>query len=553
MTESANLTSLTPNCIIDSTGALWGLVASGSKGYQVTHNGNIQTSTSNVVFLLYDNHLVYQQNTIGSWYVYQGTSWVATTDPRIAPAPTITGVTLSNATFTGSAPSATVVGTVAVTMSSGAFTGSLSVTGANASSFMMSGNNLETMGVVPAGSYSINIVATQSGATGSPFTVAETLTGTPVVVAPSITGITLSNSSFAGGAASGTVVGTVAVAMSSGTFTGSLSLTGANASSFQLVGNSLETNGVVAAGSYVVDVVATEASATGSPFTQAFSITATGSTGSWWTTPPPQAAAAGFNTLKFSDDFTSASTITMTNSETQRNFNWYPASWGGNMTSANIQVNPTWHAGDSNMTAQGVSSAGPDASPNGGIVRLQGGASNATIISVDGWMQTMPTSGLFQHYYTECYIQYQPSNITTNSQTVGWPGWWSWSMENMRGLGFGGSPFSGGYTEIDFWEYANFTNGHWGGAALHGSMSGGTGTGGVVIDSNWHTIGCLWTPTAVTFWYDNVQMGGSFTPSATLQNNHQFIMLGSGVIVTPQNSTQPCPIYVDWVRCWTAN
>lgn len=245
----------------------------------------------------------------------------------------------------------------------------------------------------------------------------------------------------------------------------------------------------------------------------------------------------------------------MTNSTTQRAFNWYPASWGGNLALGNqIQVNTTWTAGDANMVAQGVSGAGPNASPSGGIVRLQGGASNSTIISVDGWIQTLPTSGTFQHYYAECYIQYRPTDVTTNSQTVGWPGWWSWSVENLRGLGFGGSPFGGSYTEIDFWEYANFSTGHWGGAAFHGSMSGGVGlnTPGIIIDNNWHTIGCLWTPTAVTFWYDNVQVGGSFTPSASLQTQHQFIMLGSGVIVTPQSSTQPLPIYVDWVRCWTA-
>jgi hypothetical protein len=90
---------------------------------------------------------------------------------------TIIGITLSNNTFTSSSPSGTVVGAISVQTSGGAFTGSLSVTGTDASSFQIVGNNLETQGTPGAGTYSINIVATQGGATGSPFTQAETITG----------------------------------------------------------------------------------------------------------------------------------------------------------------------------------------------------------------------------------------------------------------------------------------------------------------------------------------------------------------------------------------
>ena len=640
MTESANLTSLTPNFITDSAGGVWGLVPTPNSGNQVCYNGALQGSTANVALLLYDNHIVYQETTAGAWSAYKSGSWVSTTDPRIVltesaqgttvttlntPAiidstleawtmvnvgssrgvqvacngvtdtvtgsvtmllyynhllyqensagnfyykskssdawtgpvtdpravttPTITSVTLSNASFTGGAPSGTVVGVVSVTMSSGTFTGSLSVTGTNASLFMMSGNNLETMGVVPGGSYSINIVATESGATGSPFTITETVTGS-VVAAPSITGVTLSNSSFAGGAASGTVVGSIAVAMSSGTFTGSLALSGANAASFQIVGSNLETNGVVAAGSYAVNVVATQSGATGSPYTMSFSITATGSTGTWWTTPPPQAAAAGFNTLKFSDDFTTTTTIAPSNNPTS-GYNWYWASWGGNLTAGtNYAVNTGWHAGDSNMTAQGVTSAGADASPNGGIVKLQGGASNATLLSCSGWSTTFPTVGVFQHAYFEAYIQYRPGDLNATVSALGWPGWWSWSAENLRGLGFGGSSFSGTYTEIDFWEYAVTANGTWGGSALHGSMSGGGYSyKSVTVDNNWHAIGCLWTPGKLQFYYDNVAMGSAITTSSALETEHQFVMIGSGLTV---KAPMTIPIFVDWVRVWTA-
>ena len=110
-------------------------------------------------------------------------SWEASTSGNLAITVTagqaITAVGLSNSTFTGGAPSGTVVGAITVTMSPAtpAFSGSLALSGTNASQFQISGGNLTTNGVVPAGNYQVNIVATESGVTGSPFTQAEAITG----------------------------------------------------------------------------------------------------------------------------------------------------------------------------------------------------------------------------------------------------------------------------------------------------------------------------------------------------------------------------------------
>jgi hypothetical protein len=198
------------------------------------------------------------------------------------PAPTISSVSLSNNSLTVGAPAGTVIGAISVTMSSGSFTGSLALSGANASSFKIVGSNLETNGVLPAGSYNINIVATQRGAADSPFTQAETITA----VSQSISSVSLSNASFVGGSPSGTVVGTINVTMSpsSRAFSGSLSLSttkggctatnGANNSSFAISGNKLITNGTVAPGTYAVCILATEASASNSPVGQAKKLTA---------------------------------------------------------------------------------------------------------------------------------------------------------------------------------------------------------------------------------------------------------------------------------------
>src|ERR1700732_941016 len=76
--------------------------------------------------------------------------------------------------------------------------------------------------------------------------------GITVTAAQTIAAVNLSNSNFSGGAAAGTVVGSISVTMSpaSPPFSGTLSLTGTNAGNFQIVGSSLVTNGIDAAGTY---------------------------------------------------------------------------------------------------------------------------------------------------------------------------------------------------------------------------------------------------------------------------------------------------------------
>jgi hypothetical protein len=197
------------------------------------------------------------------------------------PAPTISSISVSKSSFAAGAPSGTVVGSISVSMSSGSFTGSLSLNGANASDFKIVGSTLETNAVLPSGSYNINIVATQRGAANSRFTQAETITA----VSQSISSVSLSNASFVGGSPSGTVVGTISVTMSpaSPAFFGSLSLSttqggctatnGADNSSFAISGNNFVTNGIVPPGSYAVCIVATQASASNGPVGQAETLT----------------------------------------------------------------------------------------------------------------------------------------------------------------------------------------------------------------------------------------------------------------------------------------
>ena len=101
----------------------------------------------------------------------------------------------------------------------------------------------------------------------------------PVPPAPNtITGITLSNSTFIGGSADGTVVGAISVQTNTGSFGGTLTLGGTDAAKFKIVGSNLELNGTQAAGSYSITITATDASFSNSPFTpSAFPITGSSS------------------------------------------------------------------------------------------------------------------------------------------------------------------------------------------------------------------------------------------------------------------------------------
>jgi hypothetical protein len=93
----------------------------------------------------------------------------------IAGPPTLLGVSLSGSTFTFSGSCSTPVGGITVPISSGSFTGTLSISGANTGGFTLTSttlpSSLSCSGTYPpsGGPFSdIHIIATQGGATGSP-------------------------------------------------------------------------------------------------------------------------------------------------------------------------------------------------------------------------------------------------------------------------------------------------------------------------------------------------------------------------------------------------
>lgn len=120
--------------------------------------------------------------------------------------PTITGITLANASFPGGSSTGTVISVVTVTMSTGSFQGSVSLGGTNAADFQLVNSNgvytLETNGTIASGNYSITLTATQSGISNSPFTPANAFALTGVSAGTMAATITFSpgGSTFPNGA-----------------------------------------------------------------------------------------------------------------------------------------------------------------------------------------------------------------------------------------------------------------------------------------------------------------------------------------------------------------
>jgi len=209
----------------------------------------------------------------------------------------IASVSPSTGSYTSGASSGTVIAAVAVTLSpmSPLFTGTLSLTGTAAADFSLSSTtlpaNLTTNGSTPTcGStttLNLNIVATQAGLGGSPYTQAVVVTCNPA--APiTISAIQLSQLTFAtpvtGGAATGITIG---LAMTSGSSNGATfalatqsGCTSTNNSSFAVPGTALPSTvplnaggSTVNSGSYTICLQATLSGATNSPFYQSFNIT----------------------------------------------------------------------------------------------------------------------------------------------------------------------------------------------------------------------------------------------------------------------------------------
>lgn len=456
---------------------------------------------------------------------------------RTTGAPTITNIALSATSFVSGIDDLT-IGNVTVSITSGSFSGSLALGGTDAASFVLVGNVLKTVGTLLPRTYAITLTATQAGATGSPFTRAFTLTATTALHA-----IHLSSTSVAAGT-SGATVGAITID-STGTFTGSLSLLGTDAAKFTISSGNLLTATTLLTGAYSISIRATQSGATGSPLTTAFTITAVAGSG-----PPPPATAAGYTHLVFSEDFTASSSVASTSTQSSGASFYYDFRYTN--SSGMFAVLPTTMA--SAITNGNTGGAGPNASPNGGILQLTDSTDidyGASVITLPGWSlnhagASLPPIGHWTHGYFEAYIQTKiDANLSTDPLN-GWPAFWSWSAQALKEYGFGGSSLSStNPMEVDILEtfgtiFGN-TAGHWE-ATLHDwGPSTATGISSGTIDSNWHTYGLLWTPGQIKIYLDDTLVGTVSITGTPLDAQSLFLILSTG---------KSWQTNVDWVRVW---
>jgi len=264
--------------------------------------------------------------------------------------------------------------------------------------------------------------------------------------------------------------------------------------------------------------------------------------------PPLGAMAGNYRSVVFADDFTTTTTIA-TNKNASSGFNWY---W--NLTQNNASswtVLPTSAAG---VISNGNSGGGPNASPAGGILRLNTGQfpMNANLVTIPGNSlnhngAVLPTAGHWRHFYLEAYLQFNVNgNLSTNSAN-GWPSFWTWNAEALKDYGWSNSSLhSINPTEIDVMEsfgsiFGN-TPGHWEATlANHGTLGSSVSIGSGIIDNNWHTWGLLWVPGTISIYVDNVLVASQSTSATDVESQSLFVILGTG---------NTWPLYVDWVRIW---
>jgi hypothetical protein len=62
--------------ITDSSGHVWTV-----SGGVIFENGALAGYSKSVTLLLYDNNIIYEQNSAGGWWSWNGSAWVSSTDP----------------------------------------------------------------------------------------------------------------------------------------------------------------------------------------------------------------------------------------------------------------------------------------------------------------------------------------------------------------------------------------------------------------------------------------------------------------------------------------
>jgi beta-glucanase (GH16 family) len=99
--------------------------------------------------------------------------------------------------------------------------------------------------------------------------------------------------------------------------------------------------------------------------------------------------------------------------------------------------------------------------------------------------------------------------------------------------------------EIDFWEQFGSAPTYESHVYLSGSAYHDTGNAATM--TSYQTYGCLWTPSAVTFYLNGSQTG---TTSAQVPSDPLYVILKNGARAPANPTFNSCDLSVDYVRCW---
>lgn len=471
--------------------------------------------------------------------LFTGTS---TQFPVVSP-PTITSIQI-NGGSTGSFPAdsaiGTIIGTLGVTTNTSGFTfnGTYSLPSGvanNADFEIVSGNMLAVANAsLPTATYTARVAATQAGITNSPYTQTApsfTITATassPVPITPPLHLPTGWQVAFFDDFTSASTITSTSSSLANGYNWYSNMPT--NVSNIYTTDTAASiSNGNTGAG--------TNASTAGGIF-EILGSTTTYFNGNWQTCPAsPGAGQTGGNGYgwgypvngangqpnywkhAYFEAYMQWNTAPPGGTVGQASNGWFPAFWsnavgavftgsisGSTLTVSNL-IAGTIVSGQT-ILATGVTL--------GTTITGGGGTSWTVSTSQTVASQTMSTNGNATDCEVDFIEMYEPQTTGTKTAT-------DWGIFDPAGDPTGT-------------EQAGFTN---------------TTTG---WDNNWHTVGCLWTQATsttgtMTFYIDGNVQGSPVTVGAGTAVPHAetnaglFLMMGTGY---------PWPVYVDWVRVWTA-
>jgi hypothetical protein len=277
---------------------------------------------------------------------------------------------------------------------------------------------------------------------------------------------------------------------------------------------------------------------------------------------PDPASAWSFNTLSFHDEFTSTSTIDLTDS-LAGGFNWYIHNQWLNCHQSNWQVVTKTNTSQFSQSGSILTLNNTDAT-NYPIASLFSGATTGGT----GYVGTAFTGG----FYAECSMAFDPS--LSMGSYGSWPIFWSIAADFLTGLS-GNGPFA----ELDFFEAFRgsgtitplFSSFHdWldgtGTTDNANSNNAWTAPGGTDYTQQ-HVYGTLWVPMAknsgaglIKHYFDGTHQAaqdvsytatGPASPGAGPSNpNGTFSIMDSQSHFISVGCGPSWPNHVDYVRVW---